>query len=198
MKRMAYISLAGMIVAAALALPSLAQDQSLGSYARAIRKDKQAQPPAAKKYDNDNLPKNDALSIVGNAPEEPADKTAAPAQDGDQSKPEEKTEAKPAASAADQQKMVEEWAKKISAQKDQIDLMSRELSVDQREYQIRAADFYADAGNRLRNQATWDKQDAQYKDQIAQKQKALDAAKQQLDDMQEQARKAGVPSKARE
>ena len=42
--------------------------------------------------------------------------------------------------------------------------------------------------------ADWDKQDAQYKQQIADKQKALDDAKQKLDDMQEDARKAGVPS----
>ena len=47
----------------------------------------------------------------------------------------------------------------------------------QREYRLRAAAFYADAGNRLRGSGTWDKEDAQYKQQIAQKQKALDDAK---------------------
>ena len=49
--------------------------------------------------------------------------------------------------------------------------------------------MYADAGNRLRNATDWDKQDAQYKQQIADKQKALDDAKQRLDDLQEEARK---------
>ena len=63
---------------------------------------------------------------------------------------------------------------------------------------LRAAAFYADAGNRLRNEATWDKDDAQYKQQIAEKQKAVDDAKKQLEDLQEQARKAGVPSSMRE
>jgi hypothetical protein len=63
----------------------------------------------------------------------------------------------------------------------------------QREYQIRAAAMYADAGNRLRNQADWDKQDAQYKQQIADKQKSLEDAKQKLEDLQEEARRAGVP-----
>ena len=63
---------------------------------------------------------------------------------------------------------------------------------------MRAAAFYADAGNRLRNSGTWDKEDATYKQQIDQKQKALADAKQQLDDMQEQARKSGVPSSMRE
>jgi hypothetical protein len=76
--------------------------------------------------------------------------------------------------------------------------VARELDVLQREYQLRAAAMYGDAGNRLRNQTDWDKQDAQYKQNIADKQKALDDAKQKLDDMQEEARKAGVPSNVRE
>jgi hypothetical protein len=200
MKRIAYIGLASMVVAGTLALSSAAQDQSLGSYARTVRKDKQGQQSAAKKYDNDNLPKNDTLSVVGNATDETADKTAGASQGGDQAAANaaQKTESKPPSTAADEQKKNEEWTKKIAVQKNQIDLMSRELDVLQREYRLRAAAFYADAGNRLRNQGTWDKQDVQYKDQIAQKQKALDAAKQQLSDLQEQARKAGVPPKARE
>jgi hypothetical protein len=76
--------------------------------------------------------------------------------------------------------------------------MSRELDVAQREYRLRAAAMYADAGNRLRNQTSWDKEDAQYKQQIAQKQKALDDARQKLDAMQEEARHAGVPASARQ
>jgi hypothetical protein len=52
--------------------------------------------------------------------------------------------------------------------------------------------MYGDAGNRLRNEAAWDKEDAQYKGDIDSKQKALDAARQDLDEMQEQARKGIV------
>jgi hypothetical protein len=63
---------------------------------------------------------------------------------------------------------------------------------------LRAAAVYADAGNRLRNAATWDKQDAQYQQEIADKQKAVEAAKQQLDAVQEEARKAGVKEKDQE
>jgi Spy/CpxP family protein refolding chaperone len=54
--------------------------------------------------------------------------------------------------------------------------------------------MYADVGNRLRNSGDWDKQDAQYKQQIADKQKALEEAKQKLEDIDEDARKAGVPA----
>ena len=59
---------------------------------------------------------------------------------------------------------------------------------------LRAAAFYADAGNRLRNAGSWDKEDAQYKQQLAEKQKTLDTAKEELQDSRERARKAGVPS----
>ena len=42
---------------------------------------------------------------------------------------------------------------RLTAQKDQVDLASRELDVLQREYQLRAAAMYADAGNRMRNRS---------------------------------------------
>ncbi len=93
---------------------------------------------------------------------------------------------------------MKEWQQKLTAQKDQIDLADRELDVLKREYQIRAAAFYADAGDRLRNSAAWDRQDTQYKQQLADKQKALDDAKQKLEEMQEEARKAGIPAAMRE
>ncbi len=52
--------------------------------------------------------------------------------------------------------------------------------------------MYSDAGNRLRNSANWDKEDADFKKQLDEKQKAVDAAKQDLENLTEQARKAGV------
>ena len=192
MNRFTYCSLA--ILAGMLAGSAVQAQQPLGDYARTVRKDKEKEPKTSvKKYDNDNLPVNDKLSIVGNAPaEEPAAGAAAVAP------VDANAAAKPADSASDKQKVNDEWKTKIATQKDQISLMSRELDVAQREYRLRAAAMYADAGNRLRNQTSWDKEDAQYKQQIAQKQKALDDAKQKLDAMQEEARHAGVPASARQ
>ena len=182
--------------------------QSLGDYARQVRKEPDGKPKA-KVFDNDTLPKDEKLSIVGNATT-PA-QAAAPDQ-----KPAETANAAPAAGneakaqannpPADTSKMDQagkevawkQWGDRLAEQQKQIDLLTRELDVLQREYQIRAAAMYADAGNRLRNSADWDKQDAQYKQQVADKQKALDDAKQKLEDMQEEARKAGVPSSIRE
>ena len=59
-----------------------AQDAPLGDLARQARKQKGQQAPAVKKYDNDNLPVNDKLSVVGQAPAETAD-ASAPATDGE-------------------------------------------------------------------------------------------------------------------
>jgi hypothetical protein len=198
-------TLVGLLVSA-LMLISLATAQtqvitpteSLGDYARSARKDKK--PNTAKHYDNDNLPVNDKLSIVGNTP---ATSSATAPTDGSEVAPgaadaDKKPDVKPSQTPQERQKGYDEWKAKIASQKEHIDLLTRELDVSQREYQLRAAAFYADAGNRLRNSGTWDKEDADYKQQISQKQKALDDAKQQLDDLQEQARKAGAPSSVRE
>jgi hypothetical protein len=193
---------------------------SLGDYARQIRKDStpKSQP---KVYDNDNLPTDDKLSIVGpaqttadNASAAKTDDSAnAPAADG-RSVTDAKSDAKPtdAKAAAEKaaappatlpeddkakQVAIQQWSDKISDEKNEISTTERELNILQREYQIRAAAMYGDVGNRLRNSADWDKQDADYKQQIADKQKALDDERLKLSDSQEDARKAGVPDSAR-
>ena len=188
--------------------------QSLGDYARQVRKEPDNKPKA-KVFDNDNLPKEDKLSIVGNAPtpapgsaaeRKPAETASAAPAAGNESKSAGDPKAQMTNPPADTSKMDQaakqaawkQWGDRLAEQQKTIDLLARELDVLQREYQIRAAAMYADAGNRMRNSAEWDKQDAQYKQQIADKQKALDDAKQKLEDLQEDARKAGVPSSIRE
>jgi hypothetical protein len=173
---------------------------SLADYARKVRKDPGGAKAKPKVFDNDNLPVNDKISVIGQKPAEDAAPAPAPAAD-DKDKDKDKDKSKDAAATkptdeeqAKKQAANNAWKDKLSAQKDQIDLASRELDVTQREYQLRAAAMYADAGNRMRNEGQWDKQDADYKQKIADKQKALDDAKQKLTGMQEEARKAGVPA----
>jgi hypothetical protein len=215
MKRIAYVWIAGMILAgmmASFASPqnSSPQEQPLGDYARAVRKDKK--PGTAKQFDNDNLPAQDKLSVVGNAAA--AGDSQAGTQTGDNSQTaanggqdagpsDKKADDKPAAiqpgeSKEDRQKTYDDWKDRLAAEKAKTDLLARELDVEQREYQLRAAAMYADAGNRMRNSGTWDKEDADYKQKIEQKKKAVEDAKKELEDMQEDARKAGVPSSVRE
>jgi hypothetical protein len=217
MKRITLLWLGGVVMATlTVSLAAGQNSDNLGDYARQVRKQKAQAAPAAKTFDNDNMPKVDKLSVVGQAP--PADEAAptdtatnggqqaaaenAPAAGADvsaQAQPKENASVDSAKEEqAAKQKMYKDWQSKIHDQRDKIDLMTRELDVANREYRLRAASFYADAGNRLRNSAAWDKEDTQYKDQIAAKQKALDDAKAALDHLQEQARKAGVPSSMRE
>jgi len=177
---------------------------SLGDYARQVRKttDNSSKP---KVYDNDNLPKNDKLSVVGTVAPEKAPESLTGQSENAETKPGADTKAGTAKTGtsgpedqAEKDAAAKQWGDKIATQKDQVDLLTREVDVLQREYQLRAAAMYADAGNRLRNSADWDKQDAQYKQQIADKQKALDDAKQKLSDIQDEATKAGAPSSVTE
>jgi hypothetical protein len=167
--------------------------QSLGDYARAARKKKVEPTSTTRHYDNDNLPTNETLSVVGPPPPAPAN--AGPGAANTSSTPATKVAADPAAAAAERKKTADELTKKLDQQKQKIDSLNRELDIDQREHRLRAAAFYGDAGTRLRNSAQYDKDDAQYKSDVDGKQKAVAAAQQELDQMQEQARKAGIVEK---
>jgi LAS superfamily LD-carboxypeptidase LdcB len=214
MKYIINIGLGLVFVSSTLLLVSVAEGQtqaqsqdqsSLADYARKVHKDTGAAKPKPKVFDNDNLPKEDKLSVVGQQPvaeakpsvtEEAKDKAATP--DGkavvtpkpDAVNPATTTEEEKAKKQAEQK----DWQAKIVAQKEQVSMASRELDVTQREYQLRAAAMYADVGNRLRNQVQWDKEEASYKQQLVDKQKVLDDAKQKLEELKDAALKAGVPS----
>lgn len=216
MKRIAKVSTMGLFVAVLAVSLVGAQSAPLGDYARQVRKQKRQQVSADRKFDNDNLPTDNKLSVVGQTPAPSAEPSAtadngdaAPASHGSgtpgaatgDAASRTQTHSAPKAAEGDQaqkQQAYKDWQTKIQAQRSQIDVLARELDVTNREYRLRAAAFYADAGNRLRNAGAWDKEDAQYKDQIAEKQRKLDQAKQQLEEIEEQARKAGLPSSMRE
>ena len=190
MKHMKRVAMATLLLLAI----SGAAAQSLGDYARAARKNKAEPNSASCHFDNDNLPTNDALSVVGPPPT--GDANAGQGTENANSTQTKKAAAvDPAAAAADRQKTEDEWKEKLVQQKEKIDSLNRELDLDQREYRLRAAAMYGDAGNRLRNAAQWDKEDTEYKSDVGGKQKALDAARQELDEIQEQARKAGIVQK---
>jgi hypothetical protein len=205
---------AGVVLAIALGTMAVAQSQSqsLGDYARAARKTKPASKGAAKTYDNDNLPRSTSISVVGQASEPRADQSkeqdskeqgkdaASQGKQDEKSEAEKKPEAqiKPGQPAEERQKALEVWKEKVDAQKDKVSLLSRELDVLQREHQLKQAEFYADTAARVSNPNGFADEDAKYKQQIADKQKALDDAKAKFEDIQEQARKAGAPNSGSE
>jgi hypothetical protein len=205
MKRIVYLWIVA-VLALFIALPSCLAQSSLGDAARANRKEKSSEPAPTRVFDNDNLPAQEHINVVGKQPvQEPAslaESNEAKPQDDNaaQEKDSKATRltADPDQPGDDRDKINEQWHKKISDQKDTIKLLERESDVLQREYRLRAAAMYADVGNRLRNSNQWDKEERDYKNRIEAKQKELDVARRQLSDMQEEARKAGVPAGMRE
>jgi hypothetical protein len=189
---------------------SIAAAQSLGDCARAARKTKPQAASTSHHYDNDNLPRNQHLSVVGpeasvntDNPQIPATAAAPEStnvpETANAPRDAAQTSAKdPKAEATDRQKAAEALQKTVDEKKQKIDALNRELDLSQREYKLRAAAMYSDAGNRLRNAAMWDKEDSQYKQEIAEKQKAIDAARQEFENAQEEARKAGLKQKDQE
>lgn len=185
MKRLLYLS----IVVLCVATLACAQEVSLGDAARAARANKTGTSPNAKVYDNDNLPTGGAISTTsgdfgGIAPsKDDKDKTAAK---GAKDKGANSDEAK-----SSQEKDFKDKAADI---KKNIEQLSREIDVMQREQRLKAAAYYGDAGTKLRNQQQYQDDEKKYQTDLSAKQDQLNQAKQQLDDLREQIRKAGLPS----
>lgn len=176
-------------------VPLVSAQDPLGDVARQARRHKPAPSPGERVYDNDNLPGKGVVNTVGSASDDskPADQTNTQAGGDDANKDKNATP-----SAEDHKKTNDQWTTKITAQKEEISRLERELNVLQREAQIHASVNAADLGSRLANNAKFAEQDRQYQEQIAAKQKQVDDAKQKLADMQEEARKAGVPASQRD
>jgi len=169
------------------ALAVSAHAQSLGEQAREARANK-PEAPQAKVFTNENMPTGGGITVVG-VPDAPAP-AAAPAKG---------TNTAAAATAApkeDPSKAADKLKDDVQKQKDEISRLQRELDVSTREWKLRQAAYYGDAGAQLRDPKAWAEQERKYNDETAQKQQALTDANQKLDDMQEQARKAGLSSSA--
>lgn len=159
-------------------------EPSLGDVARANRAKKHASSSAIK-LDDDTMPRSSTPS-TSNEPET-AKKTDDKTTDAD------KEAAKKDAAAAQKQKN-DDLKKQIDDEKKEIATLQRELDIAQREERLRAAAFYGDAGTMLRDQTKFAEDTRKAQDEINGKKQAVEAAQQKLADLQEQARKAGLPS----
>jgi hypothetical protein len=178
---------------------SVASAQSLGDYARAVRKDKDKAEPSStsRHYDNDNLPTKQPLSVVGPPPAADAD-AVSEAGDAKPKSSDKAAAANPAATDAanaEHQKAADDWTKKIDEQQKKLDTLNHDLDLAQREYRVRVASQYDSEANRIQNAGQWGKEDAQYRTDSEAKQKAIEAAQQELNDLQDQAHKAGIVEK---
>src|SRR5438046_8597763 len=149
-QRIAYFPLPVIVLLGAFLALAAAQSDSLADSARAARKDKKE---TSKKFDNDNLPKTDKLSVVGKP--EPPEKSAEQASQSKseseakaEAKSEEKSEAQPEAESGDShekptdsdkakdcQSKNQQWKDKVTEQKHKEALLSRRMEVQQRQWQ---------------------------------------------------------------
>ena len=209
MNRVFRFSLTALLFMSVCAGVAVAQSsaQSLCDYARAIKKSKgaPATPEQKKVYDNDNLPANASISVVGRDPVAPPNDAATPDQPkdanapaqatGDDKKDEKKDlEIKAGQSAGDRKEALDAWKQKLDDQSTKVNSVAHELDLLQREYRVKSSEFYANAANRAQNPTGFAKDDADYKQKIADKQKELDEAKAKLSQMQDEARRAGAPN----
>ena len=212
MKRIWLATIAGFVLTSILSSVSMqaqsAQSPSLGDYARSVKKNKpEAKKSASKIYDNDTLPRDSSLSVVGtpsgpavegDKEKSPESTTNADEKTKEKKKAEESGQIKPGQSPDQRQKAIDTWKQKIDDQKAKVDLLNRELNVLTREHQIKTSEFYANTTLRVQNPNAFEEEDAKYKKDIAEKQKSVDDAKSKLNDLQEEARKSGVPNSAAE
>jgi hypothetical protein len=171
--------------------PSQQQQQpSLGDIARQYRAQKKPGPPA-------RVLDNDAFAAVNSSTSTQASDTP---EDANKASDDKKTDIKSGDSKdlakvtpTEQQKW-DSWKAKLDAQKREVALLQRELDVTDREARVRAANYYADAGAQLRDPAKYAADTSKQQEEIQAKTLLLNAAKQRLADLQDQARKDGVPN----
>ncbi len=163
------------------------QQESLADVARKATANKPAPPPNQKVFTNDDLQFHTVADTTTSSTSTDTStntdaSTAKTTKKGPPAKSEDEIR-------ADKQK---DWDKKLADQRKKIDDLKREIDVITREQKLRDATFYADAGNRLRNQEQYSQDVQKSKDELDTKQKQLQDAQQELTDMQEAARKDGA------
>ena len=218
MKKLVCIAIVALSAAAVAQNSTSQSSQSLGDVARKSRAEEQ-KAPAKKVYTNDDFaetpapapsPTADAKATAGTPSLDEAPKpgsaqekgqpsvdlskesstTSGDTKDKKDAKPNEEKDAK--ASAEDQAKVDAEWKSKIDAQKSKISGLQREYDLTDREYKLFATTFYADAGNRLRDQKDFHDKETDYRDKLGNLKQQITDEQAKLAELQDQAHKAGA------
>jgi hypothetical protein len=160
--------------------------QTLADSARSAQKNKRTNSATNKVYTND--------SLGAHAPNDAPAKSDADAKKSDakeDAKPEKGADEPDAAEA--KKKAAEDLKQRYEKQKAELATLQRELNIAERENRLRGATFYADAGNRLRNEQKYAEDDRKYQADVANKKKAIADGNAALDKMKEEGRRTGVP-----
>lgn len=183
-----------LLVAAALWIsPLTAQTTAIptiADVAREHRKFKRTPSANDKIYTNDTLRMRPGPSIAdpGTAAKAPVKPGEAAAAESDEEAAPGPTpdEAKAAAAAT--------FVSQIERAKSELATLQRELDIAGRENKLRTAQFYADAGNRLRNEKAFEDEQRRNQADVADKQKRIATTAAQLETLRGEARRAGVPA----
>jgi hypothetical protein len=168
-----------------LALALSANAQTLADRARELRKDKRTPSANEKVFTNETLNLRPAPSISEKTENgKDAKKDAADAE-GDEEKTLTPDEEK-AKTAAD-------YKDKIEKAKGELATVQRELDIAQRENRLRVAQYYSDAGNKLRDEKKFADEERRNQADIADKQKKLADTQATIERLRSEARRAGVP-----
>ena len=162
------------VAALAGALAATAGAQSLGDLARQERAKKGPPSATVKEYTNDNLPTSGGISEMGAASQAATSTSPAAAR------VEEKQE--------DRGKLEAEWRARFKEQKDKIAMLERELALRSTEGKSRSVSLALEYNTRLAEE------DKKYQDELNQMKKDLADAKQRLEDMTDELRRANLPS----
>jgi thymidylate synthase len=168
-------------------LAAQSQSAPYREYARDQRTNKPQHAKAAPRvYDNDNLPSAETINVVGSVPETTSDLDAAEkasdAKLSSEQKKKDGVEIKIGQSPEERQRAYAEWRKRINKRRERVDQLARELESLKQNPPMSVLVLHLWPDDKL------------YFQLIAEKQSALAGATAELSDLQEQARKAGVPS----
>lgn len=191
MKRTLYVGALALLIFACGTALAQSSDQDLVTAARKARAEHK-NAPQTKVWTNDDIRSTQPAP----APAAAADAKAADDKTGDAKDAAKPDAAKPDAAKApssdDKDKAAAAMQQKIDAQKAQIATLSTQEDLAEREFKLQVANYYADAGNSLRDPAAWTKERDAKQKEIDDKKQAVAAAKAKLEDLIEQARKAGI------
>jgi len=175
-----------LIVAAIVSISTLTA-QTLADRARELRKEKRTPSANEKVYTNETLNLRPAQGIGETKSDAKATDTKGDAKaEADEDAPPKATpEEEKAALAAD-------LKGKIESAKAELATIQRELDIATREQKLRTAQYYADAGNRLRDERRFVDEERKTQQDIADKQKKIADATALIESLRNQARRAGI------
>jgi hypothetical protein len=187
MKHKVSIALVTFVLAFIVASPAMGQ--TLADRAREARKAKPSAPASSERvYTNESMNLRPAPAIAdtkASAAKDSAKPTAASASD-------EAEESEAVSPEEEKRKIAADFKDKIEKAKAELTQLQRELDVVQRENRMRTAIYYADAGNKLRNERAYNEETKKVQADAADKQAKITALQSQLETLRNGARRAGL------